>query len=47
MIDQDAARPGFLRFGDRVRMEARLPGQSAGPFGVIDQRVLQSNGIPT
>jgi len=30
----------FMRFGDRVRMEARLDGRPV--FGVIDQRVVQS-----
>jgi fumarylacetoacetate (FAA) hydrolase len=39
MIDQGAPRTGFLRFGDRVRMEARLPDGSA-VFGAIDQRVV-------
>lgn len=38
MIDHGAARTPFLRFGDRVRMEARRPD---GPvFGAIDQRVM-------
>jgi fumarylacetoacetate (FAA) hydrolase len=39
MIDQGAARTGFMRFGDRVRMEARLPNGST-VFGVIDQQVV-------
>lgn len=32
-------RTGFLRFGDRVTMAARLPGGET-PFGVIDQQVV-------
>lgn len=42
MIDQGAARTGFMRFGDRVRMEARWPGAGAGPFGVIEQTVVRA-----
>jgi fumarylacetoacetate (FAA) hydrolase len=39
MIDRGAAETPFLRFGDRVRMEARLPD---GPlFGAISQTVEQ------
>ncbi len=39
LVDYGAARTGFMRFGDTVRMEARLPG--GGPlFGAIDQRVV-------
>jgi len=41
MIDQGAPRTGFMRFGDRVRMEARLPDGSTS-FGTIDQRVVAS-----
>ncbi len=33
-------RTGFMRFGDRVRMEARTASGEPGPFGVIDQRVV-------
>jgi fumarylacetoacetate (FAA) hydrolase len=40
MIDDGAARTPFMQFGDRVRMQARLPDGSDGPFGVIDQRVM-------
>ncbi|MHA4871780.1 fumarylacetoacetate hydrolase family protein [Duganella sp. PWIR1] len=40
MIDHGEARTGFMRFGDRVRMQARVPGQDTGPFGVIDQKVV-------
>lgn len=41
MIDKGAAETPFLRCGDRVQMEARLPD---GPlFGQIDQRVKVAN----
>jgi fumarylacetoacetate (FAA) hydrolase len=39
-IDQGEIRTGFMRFGDRVRMEARFDDGQPGPFGVIDQRVV-------
>lgn len=40
MLDEGAARTGFMRFGDRVRMECRL--RDGGLlFGAIDQRVVQ------
>ena len=41
LLDDGAARTPFLTFGDRVRMEARLPDGSA-PFGTIDQRVVRA-----
>ncbi len=41
MIEQGEARTSFMRFGDRVRMEARFEYGAAGPFGVIDQRVVE------
>jgi fumarylacetoacetate (FAA) hydrolase len=40
MIDEGAARSPYLRFGDRVRMQARFDDGRDGPFGVIDQRVV-------
>ena len=40
MLDEGAARTGFMRFGDTVRMEARLPDGSL-LFGAIDQRVVK------
>lgn len=40
MLDEGAARTGFLRFGDRVRMEVLKDGQSV--FGAIDQPVVQA-----
>ncbi|MED5611372.1 MULTISPECIES: fumarylacetoacetate hydrolase family protein [Pseudomonas] len=39
-IAQGAPRTGFMRFGDRVRMEARGPDGEV-LFGAIDQRVVQ------
>jgi fumarylacetoacetate (FAA) hydrolase len=42
MIDDGAARTPFLRFGDRVEMEARYADGSPGPFGRIDQRVASA-----
>jgi fumarylacetoacetate (FAA) hydrolase len=40
MLDEGAPRTMFMRFGDRVRMEARLP-DGAPLFGAIDQRVVK------
>ncbi|MEK8029783.1 fumarylacetoacetate hydrolase family protein [Ideonella sp. DXS29W] len=40
-IDQGDIRTGFMRFGDRVRMQARFDDGRDGPFGVIDQRVVK------
>lgn len=39
VVDEGAARTAFMRFGDRVRMEAHLLDGRA-PFGAIDQRVV-------
>lgn len=39
-IEGGAPKTSFMRFGDRVRMEARKDGQLV--FGAIDQRVVQS-----
>ncbi len=39
-IDEGSPRTGFMKFGDRVRMEAALP-DGTPLFGVIDQRVVQ------
>lgn len=41
LLGEGAARTPFLGFGDRVRMEARLPDGSA-PFGFIDQKVVKA-----
>jgi fumarylacetoacetate (FAA) hydrolase len=35
-----APRTAFMKFGDRVRMEARWQGQPV--FGAIDQRIIQA-----
>ncbi len=40
-IEHGAARTPFMRFGDRVRMEARWRGEPV--FGAIDQRIVQSS----
>ncbi len=42
MIDHGEARTGFMRFGDRVRMQAMFDDGRAGPFGVIDQPVVRA-----
>lgn len=39
-IDSGAPRTAFMKFGDRVRMEATAP-DGAPLFGAIDQRVVQ------
>ncbi|MEK8052791.1 fumarylacetoacetate hydrolase family protein [Ideonella sp. DXS22W] len=39
-IDQGEIRTGFMRFGDRVRMQASFDDGRPGPFGVIDQQVI-------
>lgn len=40
MIDNGTATTPFMRFGDRVTMEARFWEGAPGPFGVIDQQVM-------
>jgi fumarylacetoacetate (FAA) hydrolase len=40
MIADGVAQTGFMRFGDRVRMEA-LTADGSAPFGVIDQQVVR------
>ena len=39
-IDLGAIHTPFMRYGDRVRMQARFADGRDGPFGVIDQRVV-------
>jgi fumarylacetoacetate (FAA) hydrolase len=39
-IDRGEIRTGFMRFGDRVRMQARFDDGADGPFGVIEQQVV-------
>ncbi|MDO8773006.1 MAG: fumarylacetoacetate hydrolase family protein [Burkholderiaceae bacterium] len=41
-IDQGEIRTGFMQFNDRVRMQAMFDDGRAGPFGVIEQRVVQA-----
>lgn len=42
-IDLGESRTGFMRFGDRVRMQALFDDGRPGPFGVIDQRVVAAH----
>ncbi|MPT49023.1 MAG: fumarylacetoacetate hydrolase [Sphingobium sp.] len=39
VVDEGVPRTGFMRFGDRVRMEGRLP-DGRTPFGAINQQVV-------
>jgi fumarylacetoacetate (FAA) hydrolase len=39
-IDLGAIHTPFMRYGDRVRMQARFADGREGPFGAIDQRVV-------
>jgi fumarylacetoacetate (FAA) hydrolase len=41
IVDQGAPKTEFMKFGDRVRMEALLPDGRA-PFGAIDQQVVKA-----
>ncbi|WP_397474529.1 fumarylacetoacetate hydrolase family protein [Pusillimonas sp.] len=41
LIEQGASQTSFMRFGDRVRMQATAADGSA-PFGVIDQRIVEA-----
>lgn len=40
-IDLGEIRTGFMKYGDRVRMQARFDDGRDGPFGTIDQRVVR------
>lgn len=42
IVDEGEARTAYMRFGDRVRMEARLPGDKV-LFGAIEQRVVKAS----
>lgn len=42
-IDLGEIRTGFMRYGDRVRMQARFADGSEGPFGTIDQHVVATS----
>jgi fumarylacetoacetate (FAA) hydrolase len=41
IIDHGAPATSFLSYGERVRMQARLPASDIPLFGVIDQRVVK------
>ena len=41
-IDQGEIRTGFMKFNDRVSMQARFDDGRAGPFGIIDQRLVKA-----
>jgi fumarylacetoacetate (FAA) hydrolase len=41
-IDQGEIRTGFMKFNDRVTMQALFDDGRAGPFGAIEQRVVQA-----
>jgi fumarylacetoacetate (FAA) hydrolase len=43
MLDKGQAKTEFMRFGDRVRMEA-VDKQGNKPFGTVEQRVTKLNG---
>ncbi|MED7669795.1 fumarylacetoacetate hydrolase family protein [Pseudomonas moraviensis subsp. stanleyae] len=43
MIEQGAAQTGFMRFGDRVRMDV-IGSDGCSLFGAIDQRVVKARG---
>jgi fumarylacetoacetate (FAA) hydrolase len=45
ILDHGEARTGFMRFGDRVRMQARTQDGEA-PFGTIEQGVVQAQRPP-
>lgn len=44
-IDCGEIVTGFMKYGDRVRMQARFEDGSDGPFGTIDQRVISPPAI--
>ena len=41
MIDFGAPRTNYLKFGETVRMEARIGSRAEPPFGVIEQTVVR------
>jgi fumarylacetoacetate (FAA) hydrolase len=41
ILEHGNVKTPFMKFGDRVRMQARFDGGSDGPFGAIDQRVVE------
>jgi fumarylacetoacetate (FAA) hydrolase len=42
LIESGAARTPFMKFGDRIEMEACFANGATGPFGRIDQRVVKA-----
>lgn len=42
IIDNGNATTPFMKFGDRVRMQAQYSDGRVGPFGVIEQRVVKT-----
>ena len=46
MLDHGAAGTPFLKFGDRVSMQARFADGRDGPFGRVDQKVVRAGGRP-
>ena len=42
LLDDGEAKTGFMRFGDHVRMDARLP-DGGSVFGLIDQQVVAAS----
>jgi fumarylacetoacetate (FAA) hydrolase len=43
IIERGQATTGFMRFGDRVRMQACFDDGTEGPFGVIEQTVVAAS----
>lgn len=41
-IDHGEIRTSFMHFGDEVRMQAHYEDGSAGPFGIVQQRVVRA-----
>ena len=41
MVDTGEPQTGFMRFGDRLRMEAALP-DGTPLFGAIDQKIVRA-----
>jgi fumarylacetoacetate (FAA) hydrolase len=46
ILEQGSAKTGFMHFGDRVRMQARTAEGVDGPFGCIEQKVVQAMTAP-
>ncbi|MCC8393583.1 fumarylacetoacetate hydrolase family protein [Paraburkholderia sp. MMS20-SJTR3] len=45
LLDSGVAQTSFMRFGERVRMQAIASGDGATPFGAIDQRVVRAHRV--